>query len=394
LAENKKFARGSQLTVCDADVELLIKERVKRGHNPQKPAAAARKIEFNISGEKSDLLRIVPPLPFVSARKTKLDQNCEDTMNIQCAGLAKRLLHTGSKTAVIGISGGLDSTLALLITARTFDMLEKPRKDIIAVTMPGFGTSGRTFENSRALMKEFKVTAREIPISKSVALHLEDIGHSPEARDATYENAQARERTQILMDLANKERGIVIGTGDLSEIALGWSTYNGDHMSMYSVNCGVPKTFIRSLIDWIVNFTDYGENAKRLLNDVLNTPVSPELLPPDEKGDIGQKTEEIVGPYELTDFFLYYAQRYGFSPAKIVFLARNAFGEKYSRKTIVKFLKEFYKRFFASQFKRSCMPDGPKVGRVALSPRADWRAPSDASGAVWLKELDFLCRLD
>jgi NAD+ synthase (glutamine-hydrolysing) len=297
--------------------------------------------------------------------------------------LAKRLYHIGGKKAVIGISGGLDSTLALLVTVKAFDKLDLDRQGIIGITMPGFGTTDRTYNNALALMKELGVTTREISIVKAVKQHFEDIGHDAKQHDTTYENSQARERTQILMDVANKENAIVVGTGDLSELALGWATYNGDHMSMYGVNAGVPKTLVRYLVSYLA-----GEMATNILMDIVNTPISPELLPADTQGNIRQKTEDLVGPYELHDFFLYYTLRYGFRPAKILMLAEKAFESKYDTTVIKKWLTTFCRRFFNQQFKRSCMPDGPKVGSVSLSPRGDWRMPSDASSALWLKDLE------
>src|SRR5699024_11012919 len=301
-------------------------------------------------------------------------------------GLKKRLAHTHSKTAVVGISGGLDSTLALLVTARAFDMLGRDKKDIIAVTMPCFGTTDRTYQNACEMSKKTGATLREVPIAEAVNVHFRDIGQDPEEHDVTYENSQARERTQVLMDIANRTGGMVIGTGDMSELALGWATYNGDHMSMYGVNASVPKTLVRHLVKYAADDTA-DEKLKAVLYDVLDTPVSPELLPPKD-GDIAQKTEDLVGPYELHDFFLYYMLRFGYEPAKIFRLAERTFDGEYDRETILKWLKTFCRRFFSQQFKRSCLPDGPKIGTVALSPRGDWRMPSDACVAVWMKELD------
>ena len=310
---------------------------------------------------------------------------CEEILNIQVAGLAKRLYHINAQKAVIGISGGLDSTLALLVTVKAFDKLDLDRKGIIGITMPGFGTTDRTHNNAVKLMEILGVTIREINIAKAVTQHFEDIGQNPKVHDITYENSQARERTQILMDVANKENAIVIGTGDLSELALGWATYNGDHMSMYGVNAGVPKTLIRYLVTYVS-----GEMATETLLDIVDTPISPELIPADELGNIKQKTEDLVGPYELHDFFIYYFLRYGFSPKKIYMLAQKAFAGTYDDITIKKWLTTFCRRFFNQQFKRSCLPDGPKVGSVSLSPRGDWRMPSDASSALWLKECESL----
>jgi len=313
-----------------------------------------------------------PFVPPVLNRKT----SCEEIFSIQVGGLAKRWLHTKSETLVIGISGGLDSTLALLVAVKTADKLGFDRKRIIGVTMPGFGTTDRTYNNAIQLMQSLQITMMEIPIRAACIQHFNDIGHDISIHDITYENTQARERTQILMDLANKYNGIVVGTGDLSELALGWATYNGDQMSMYGVNSGVPKTLVRYLVDWASHKTD--QNTEHILQDILNTPVSPELLPADNDGNISQKTEDIVGPYELHDFFLYYFVRFGFTPGKIMFLADNAFEGVYSEEIIKKWMKVFLRRFFAQQFKRSCMPDGPKVGSINLSPRGDWRMPSDA----------------
>ncbi len=298
----------------------------------------------------------------------------------------KRIMHTKSKHAVIGVSGGLDSTLALLVVANSFDNMSKPREDIIGITMPGFGTTKTTYENAIELMKNLGVSIREIDIIPACLQHFKDIQHDPEVHDVTYENVQARERYQILMDIANKEGGLVIGSGDLSELALGWCTYNGDHMSMYNVNCGVPKTLIKYLINWAAN-NKVDDKTKDVLLKVVNTPISPELLPPTSKGEIKQKTEDIIGPYELHDFFLYYMVRYGMRPRKILFLAEHAFKDKYPRDIIKKWLEVFLKRFFRQQFKRSCMPDGPRIGSVSLSPRGGWSMPSDAEGALWLKEI-------
>ncbi|MEE3355487.1 MAG: NAD(+) synthase, partial [Candidatus Weimeria sp.] len=324
--------------------------------------------------------------PFVPDRPEELSARCEEILNIQAFGLRKRLEHTHCKTAVIGISGGLDSTLALLVTVRSFDLLGLDRKGILAVTMPGFGTTDRTHDNAVRMIEELGATFMEVNIAASVRQHFADIGHDEAVHDVTYENGQARERTQILMDLANKHGGMVIGTGDLSELALGWATYNGDHMSMYGVNASVPKTLVRHLVRYVADTCTEEQQALRdVLLDVLDTPVSPELLPPKE-GQIAQKTEDLVGPYELHDFFLYYVMRYGFTPRKIYRLARKALGDSYEDDTIKKWLVTFYRRFFSQQFKRSALPDGPKVGSVALSPRGDWRMPSDASGALWIAE--------
>ena len=316
------------------------------------------------------------------------DARCEEIFNIQSNGLAQRLRHTHSQRVVIGISGGLDSTLALLVVVRTFDRLGLDRRGIYGITMPGFGTTGRTYRNALELMRQLGITQLEIPISASVEQHFRDIGLPADDRSATYENGQARERTQILMDYANKVGGLVIGTGDLSELALGWATYNGDHMSMYGVNGSVPKTLVRHLVRWVAD-RETGPTRTTLL-DVIDTPVSPELLPADEKGEIAQKTEDLVGPYELHDFFLYHFIRRGFAPDKLLMLALRAFGDRYPREVILKWMQTFFRRFFAQQFKRSALPDGPKVGSVSLSPRGDWRMPSDASAAVWLDAVEKL----
>ncbi|WP_277088172.1 NAD(+) synthase [Alistipes sp.] len=331
----------------------------------------------------------IDPMPFVPQDEAHRSQRCEEIFQIQSHGLAKRLVHTRCEKAVVGISGGLDSTLALLVAVRTFDKLQLDRTGIIGITMPGFGTTDRTYNNALELMRSLGVTVREIPIRDACLQHFRDIGLDPEDRSAAYENSQARERTQILMDVANMEGGLVVGTGDLSELALGWATYNGDQMSMYGVNASVPKTLVRHLVKWVAD-TESDAGARATLLDIIDTPVSPELLPADKDGRISQKTEDLVGPYELHDFFLYNFIRGGYRPAKILFLAEQAFRGSYDHATIRKWLEVFFRRFFSQQFKRSAMPDGPKVGSVALSPRGDWRMPSDASAAVWLKELETL----
>jgi len=325
----------------------------------------------------------------VPADDAEIDRRADEIINIQVAGLARRLDATHCRSAVIGISGGLDSTLALLVTCKAFDRLGLDRKGIVAVTMPGFGTTGRTHGNALKLMAGLGVTSREIPIGPAVERHFADIGHDPEVHDVTYENSQARERTQILMDVANQTGGMVIGTGDLSELALGWATYNGDHMSMYGVNASIPKTLVKYLVRWFAFRAENGDVAEALI-DIIDTPISPELLPADSNGDIAQKTEDLVGPYELHDFFLYYMLRYGFAPDRVYYLACEAFRSVYDESVIKHWLKTFYRRFFAQQFKRSCMPDGPKVGSVCLSPRGDWRMPSDASSALWLAAVEKL----
>ena len=341
-------------------------------------------VPFCAESDADTLTRVVARLPFVPSGGA-LDERAELILSIQTAGLAKRLSHTEAKSAVIGISGGLDSALALLVTVRAFKKLGKPTEHVVAVTMPCFGTTDRTYHNSLRLMQSLGVSCRSVNIADSVRAHFKDIGHDEQVRNAAYENAQARMRTLVLMDIANDEAGIVIGTGDLSELALGWATYNGDHMSMYGVNASVPKTLVKYLIAYEAK--RLGGEVENILTDILNTEISPELLPP-ENGKIAQKTEELVGPYELHDFYLYYSVRWGFSPKKTLFLAKTAFGNKYNAAVLKKWLVNFYRRFFSQQFKRSCLPDGPKVGSVSLSPRGDWRMPSDASAAIWLKELD------
>ena len=333
--------------------------------------------------------RDIDPMPFVPKDEADRSERCEEIFRIQSHGLAQRMVHTRSEKAVVGISGGLDSTLALLVTARTFDFLHLDRAGIIGITMPGFGTTDRTYNNALELMRGLGVTIREIPIRDACTQHFQDIGLDPGSRGAAYENAQARERTQILMDVANMEGGLVIGTGDLSELALGWATYNGDQMSMYGVNASVPKTLVRHLVKWAAA-TEQDAATRATLLDIIDTPVSPELLPADAEGRIAQKTEDLVGPYELHDFFLYNFLRAGYGPAKILLLAEQAFDGSYDRATILRWLTVFVRRFFTQQFKRSAMPDGPKVGSVTLSPRGDWRMPSDASAAAWLRELDML----
>jgi len=389
LAENMRFVTESQLIMQDVDIKRLYHERINTTFFAQPDLNfSGRKITLEpVSFELENLLRKINKHPFVPENNAECNERCSEIFSIQTAGLAKRITHTGLKKMVIGISGGLDSTLALLVACKTADILSLPRKNIIAVTMPGFGTSDRTYENAVKLMKSMGVDFREIDIKAACLQHFRDIGHDPGIHDVTYENVQARERTQILMDIANREGGLVIGTGDLSELALGWSTYNGDHMSMYSVNCGIPKTLVKYLVIWYAeNETD--EETSGILKSIADTPISPELTPPNEKGEIEQKTEDIIGPYELHDFFLYYMIRYRAEPGKILYLARLAFNDQYDEDTIKKWLKVFYRRFFTQQFKRSCLPDGPKVGTVSLSPRGDWRMPSDASAALWLSELE------
>ena len=346
-------------------------------------------LRFSFFIDKSDttLSRFVDPAPFVPGNKGKRDKRCEEILAIQSMGLKKRLEHTRCKCAVVGISGGLDSTLALLVTVQAFDRLKLPREQIYAVTMPGFGTTDRTYENALSLIRCLGAKLIEVDIKEAVRIHFRDIGQDESVHDVTYENGQARERTQILMDIANKNNGMVIGTGDMSELALGWATYNGDHMSMYGVNASVPKTLVRHLVRFYAD-TCGNEDLSAVLNDVLDTPVSPELLPPKEDGTIAQKTEDLVGPYELHDFFMYHMLRFGAEPEKIFRIAKYAFAGEYDDKTIYKWLRTFTWRFFAQQFKRSCLPDGPKVGSVAVSPRGDLRMPSDASSHEWMKQLD------
>lgn len=391
LASSDRFESG--ITYADLDVEKLQAERVRMNtfgyaHDAGSPEAAYAIVPFQLILEETALDRRFERTPFVPADPLLVKKHCEEILNIQSYGLKKRLAHTRVKCAVLGISGGLDSTLALLVTARAFDLLDKPHEEILAVTMPCFGTTDRTYENACKLAKALGCTMREIDIRESVTRHFADIGHDLLTHDVTYENGQARERTQVLMDVANMENGVVIGTGDMSELALGWATYNGDHMSMYGVNASVPKTLVRHLVKYYADICGDEELSKVLL-DVLDTPVSPELLPPKD-GVISQKTEDLVGPYELHDFFLYYMMRYGFEPSKIYRLACMAFHGSYEEDVILKWLTTFYKRFFAQHFKRSCLPDGPKVGSVAVSPRGDLRMPSDASANLWLFQLEEL----
>lgn len=396
LASSKRFVLGPQMEIADIDVELIRNDRIRhnsfrnRNTNEQPVEVSADNYLFPQMNPSQILdYRHVNPTPFVEKDEVKLRHRCEEISSIQAWGLAQRLRAIGCKNAVIGISGGLDSTLALLVTVKAFDMLGMDRKGIIGITMPGFGTTARTHGNAWALMEELGVTPMEIPINKAVEIHFADIGQDPERHDATYENSQARERTQILMDMANKTGGIVIGTGDLSELALGWCTYNGDQMSMYGVNASIPKTLVRDLVKGYM-IGEKNEKVKATLQDIIDTPISPELLPAAADGTIAQKTEDFVGPYELHDFFLHAMLRHSFSPRKIFSLACKAFDGVYDRETIKKWLITFYRRFFSQQFKRSCMPDGVKVGSVCLSPRGDWRMPSDAASALWIKEAETL----
>ena len=392
LSESKCFKANT--IYADIDVERLRTERRRiTTFNVNDPSQVIdnnnyAKITFDIEQKETRLDRKFYRFPFVPADDKERNERCEHILSIQSEGLKKRLLHTGAKKAVIGLSGGLDSTLALLVMAKAFDLCGLDRSGIIAVTMPCFGTTDRTYNNALTLAKTLNTTLREINIEKAVRVHFEDIGHDENDLSVTYENCQARERTQVLMDIANKEGGLVIGTGDMSELALGWATYNGDHMSMYGVNAGVPKTLVRHLVKYYADTCKNNALSEALL-DVLNTPVSPELLPPKD-GDISQKTEDLVGPYELHDFFLYYMLRCGFAPSKVYRVAKQAFEGVYDEETILKWLKTFYRRFFTQQFKRSCLPDGPKVGAVALSPRGDLRMPSDAVSKLWLDELEAL----
>ncbi len=393
LCENKRFMYNSQFIYSDIDAERIYNDRKKNTSFTDliKPEINTEYRYIDVcmpQWNENSLKREIKKMPFVPDNDGMLIERCDDIFNIQVAGLVKRILHTGTKSLVIGISGGLDSTLALLVAVKACDYLNLDRKMVLGVTMPGFGTTDRTYNNAVNLMKSLGISTKEISIKESAILHFKEIEHDLNNHDITYENTQARERTQILMDLANKYNGLVIGTGDLSELALGWATYNGDHMSMYGVNAGVPKTLVRVLVKYVAQYSQLDEKSKAILFDVLDTPVSPELLPPDENGEINQKTEDIVGPYELHDFFLYYVVRFGFSPKKIEFLAKKAFDGVYDNETILKWLKNFYRRFFSQQFKRSCLPDGPKVGTINLSPRGDWRMPTDAVNTVWLKELE------
>lgn len=385
LAESRRFCNESIYTELDM---VRLNEERRRMSTFMTSDESYINVEFSLKEEKTELTRFVDPAPFVPGNKADREKRCEDIFMIQAMGLKKRLEHTHAATAVVGISGGLDSTLALLVMVKAFDLIGKDHKDIVAVTMPGFGTTDRTYDNAVSLIKSLGATFREVSIVDSVRVHFKDIGQDEAVHDVTYENGQARERTQILMDIANKSGGMVIGTGDMSELALGWATYNGDHMSMYGVNASVPKTLVRHLVCYYAD-TCADETLQKVLYDVLDTPVSPELLPP-EDGKISQKTEDIVGPYELHDFFLYYILRFGCTPKKIYRLANYAFAGTYDTETIQKWLKTFYRRFFSQQFKRSCLPDGPKVGTVAVSPRGDLRMPSDASARIWMEELEHL----
>ncbi|MDH8702559.1 NAD+ synthase (glutamine-hydrolyzing) [Dysgonomonadaceae bacterium PH5-43] len=393
LAESKRFEIESQLVVSEIDWDLIASERLKNTSFATQPMSfvevEGRQIVSvclsNKTAKDKSLIRKINPTPFIpSADDYK--ERCEEIFSIQVMGLVKRIKHINCKSLIIGVSGGLDSTLALLVCAKAVDKLGLPRTMICGVTMPGFGTSDRTYSNAIDLMKSLGISTKEIDITAACMLHFKDIEHDPNVHDVTYENTQARERTQILMDLSNKLNGIVVGTGDLSELALGWATYNGDHISMYGVNAGVPKTLVRHLVKWIAD-NRVDEASRNTLNDIIDTPISPELLPVNKTKEIAQKTEDLVGPYELHDFFLYYMLRYGFKPEKIFFLAKQAFEGVYTEEVVKKWIKVFYSRFFSQQFKRNCMPDGPKVGSVNLSPRGDWRMPSDASVSDWLNKI-------
>ena len=386
LASAKVFS--DEAVYCEIDVQRILSERRKMGVFGKEPMATYTVVPFGLDVEDTVLDRHVAAMPFIPEEKATRNKRCEEILNIQSYGLKKRFEHIGAKKAVIGISGGLDSTLALLVTVRTFDLLGLDRKGIVAVTMPCFGTTDRTYDNACLLTRTLGATLEEVDIKEAVTLHFRDIGHDINKHDVTYENSQARERTQVLMDIANRENGLVIGTGDMSELALGWATYNGDHMSMYGVNAGVPKTLVRHLVAYCAE-TAKEEVLAKVLWDVLDTPVSPELLPPVE-GQIAQKTEDLVGPYELHDFFMYYILRWGFEPAKVYRVAQKAFAGTYDDATILKWLKTFYRRFFMQQFKRSCLPDGPKVGTVGISPRGDLLMPSDACARIWLDQVDEL----
>ena len=394
LEESPRFTMQEQLIISEIDIENLQNDRrvntsFMHGASTLLPEETII-VPFALSETSGDpvLTRPIDPHPFTPSGDA-LKERCEEIFQIQVAGLAKRMVHTHSKTAVVGISGGLDSTLALLVTVMTFDALGIPRNQILGITMPGFGTTDRTYTNACDLIRSLGVTLKEISIKDACLQHFKDINHDPSVHDVTYENSQARERTQILMDVANQENGMVIGTGDLSELALGWATYNGDHMSMYGVNGSIPKTLVKYLVEWVAH-NRVDEASRATLLDIVDTPISPELIPADENGNIKQKTEDLVGPYELHDFFLYHFLRFGSSPVKIYFLAQQAFKGNYDKETIKKWLYTFFRRFFQQQFKRSCLPDGPKVSSVSLSPRGDWRMPSDAMATLWLKEIEAL----
>lgn len=385
LSESERFSLKPQLIVSEIDFDLLASERRKNTTFVAQPDAGYKQVFIDLSAGTQQISRTFNPTPFIPL-SDNYHESCEELFSIQVLGLAKRVAHTNARSLVIGISGGLDSTLALLVCVGVVDKLNLPREMICGLTMPGFGTTNRTYSNAIHLMQALGISMREVSIRAASEQHFHDIGHDPAIHNTVYENTQARERTQILMDVANQLDGLVIGTGDMSELALGWATYNGDHMSMYGVNSGVPKTLVRHLVKWIAE-TRMDESVRATLLDIVDTPVSPELLPVSTDGAMTQFTEDVVGPYVLHDFFLYYILRYGFSPAKIYWMAQRAFEGEYDRDTLLHWLETFYRRFFSQQFKRSCMPDGPKVGSVNLSPRGDWRMPSDASAALWLQEI-------
>ncbi len=409
LAENERFERGSNITYMEIDYAKLKFDR-SQGHNMAECSSAysdrfmyttVALEEMRTIESDSKLIRRYAPNPFVPSDMSETDRKCREIFKIQTAGYAKRMEHTRAKKSIVGISGGLDSTLALLVAAETHKLLGKPASDIVAITMPGFGTTGKTYNNALTIMKLLGAQVREIPIVNAVRQHFSDIGQDESNHDLTYENSQARERTQILMDIAGMEGGLVVGTGDLSEAALGWCTYNGDHMAMYNVNAGIPKTLVRFVVKWVMDNKLSGANEDKefssdnallrtTLQDILDTPISPELLPPEEDGSIAQKTEDSVGPYILHDFFIYHTLRSGMTPEKLLFIAEQTFTDEYDRAFIKKWLKVFYRRFFSQQFKRSCIPDGPKVGTVSLSPRGDLRMPSDADSSLWLEEAERL----
>jgi len=407
LAEGTRFERDGTLLIRDIDFQRIQFERAHgqtfsnstAAYGDRSSCIRVKLEQVPLVDWDMEILRPYEKNPFVPSNPEAMDESCREIFSIQTAGLAKRMEHSGARKSVVGISGGLDSTLALLVTAQTHKLLGKPASDIVAVTMPGFGTTGKTYNNALTIMRLLGTEVREIPIGDAVLKHFEDIGQDKNIHDLTYENCQARERTQILMDISNKEGGLVVGTGDLSELALGWCTYNGDHMSMYGVNSGIPKTLVRFVVKWVMDnllsgvredkaFSSDNALLKKTLQNILDTPISPELLPPDENGDIAQKTEESVGPYVLHDFFIYYTLRQGMPPKKLLHVASQVFADEYDEEFIKKWLITFYRRFFSQQFKRSCVPDGPKVGSVSLSPRGDWRMPSDADAAVWLAELE------
>lgn len=401
FSEIQPFSKDVNTIISDIDLELLTNERKKQTtfmpqqHKDFLKNNPYRRIYFTLDSNKhkennTEFYRYVNPKPFTPEQNDLLSERCQHIFNIQTVALARRFQHTHSDKLVIGISGGLDSTLALLVAVKSCDYLNIPRTHVLGITMPGFGTTDRTYQNALNLMKALGISTKEISIAKSVRQHFEDIEHDENIHNITYENSQARERTKILMNIANQQNGIVVGTGDLSELALGWATYNGDHMSMYGVNGGVPKTLVKVLVNWVATSNELEDAPSKILLDVIDTPVSPELLPPDDSGNIQQKTEDVVGPYELHDFFLYQILRHGFPPKKVLFLAENAFKDTYDHETILRWLKNFYRRFFMQQFKRSCLPDGVKIGSICLSPRGDWRMPTDAFSDIWLAELENL----